>query len=157
MPLTPKRRIGVFEIEAPIGAGGMGEVYRARDTRLGRDVAIKILPHAFTTDPDRLARFDREARVLASLNHPNIATIHGVEEADGVKALVLELVPGDTLAERIASVRTGGLRVADDVTKDGRRFIVNRNVPPSSVGPLDILLNATAGEAPGPPVSPATK
>jgi hypothetical protein len=96
--MTRGRRIGVYEIVAPIGAGGMGEVYRAKNTRLRRDVAINILPRAFNTDPDRLARFEREARVLASLNHPNIATIHGVEEGDGIKALVLELVPGDTLA-----------------------------------------------------------
>ena len=75
------RRIGVYEIRALVGIGGMGEVYRARDTRLGRDVAIKILPQAFTSDPERLARFEREARVLASLNHPNIATIYGLEEA----------------------------------------------------------------------------
>ena len=80
----------------------MGEVYRARDTRLRRDVAIKILPAAVTADPDRLRRFEREARALAALNHPNIATIHGVEESDGIHALVLELVQGETLAERIA-------------------------------------------------------
>ena len=104
------QRIGIYHVQEQIGAGGMGEVYRARDTRLGRDVAIKILPAVFTRDPDRLARFEREARVLASLNHPNIATIHGVEEADGVPALVMELVDGETLAERIAR---GPLRVAD--------------------------------------------
>ena len=75
------RRIGVYEIQTLLGAGGMGEVYRARDTRLGRDVAIKILPRAFAAEPDRLARFEREARVLAALNHPNIATIYGVEES----------------------------------------------------------------------------
>ena len=80
----------------------MGEVYRARDTRLGRDVAIKVLPDAFTSDPDRLARFEREARTLAALNHPHIAAIYGVEEATGVRALVLELVEGETLANRIA-------------------------------------------------------
>jgi serine/threonine-protein kinase len=91
----------------------MGEVYRARDGKLGREVAIKILPRAFTADADRLARFGREARVLASLNHPNIATIHGIEESDGINALVLELVPGDTLADRIARTRQGGLAVAD--------------------------------------------
>ena len=96
------RRLGVYQVQERIGAGGMGEVYRARDTRLGRDVAIKILPAVFTSDPERLARFEREARVLASLNHPNIATIHGVEEGDGVPALVMELVDGETLAERIA-------------------------------------------------------
>jgi len=85
-----------------IGQGGMGEVYQARDTTLDRDVALKVLPEAFTSDPDRLARFEREAKVLASLNHPNIAQIHGLEDADGVRALVLELVEGPTLAERIA-------------------------------------------------------
>ena len=79
----------------------MGEVYRARDTKLDRDVALKVLPQAFTDDPDRLARFEREAKVLASLNHPNIAAIHGLEESDGNKALVLELVEGPTLADRI--------------------------------------------------------
>ena len=80
----------------------MGEVYRARDTKLGRDVAIKILPRRFTSDPERLARFEREARVLAALNHPNIGAIYGVERADGIRALVLELVEGETLADRIA-------------------------------------------------------
>ena len=80
----------------------MGEVYRARDTKLDRDVALKVLPEAFTQDPDRLARFEREAKVLASLNHPNIAAIYGLEEADGIRALVLELVEGPTLADRIA-------------------------------------------------------
>ena len=98
------RRIGVYQIQTLLGAGGMGEVYRARDTKLGRDVAFKILPRAFTADPDRLARFEREARVLASLNHPHIGAIYGVEESDGVHALVLELVEGETLAERIQQV-----------------------------------------------------
>ena len=99
------RRLGVYQIIAPLGKGGMGEVYRARDTRLGRDVAIKFLPRAFTTDADRLARFEREARVLASLNHPNIATIYGIEDTDGLPALVMELVEGETLAQRIARAR----------------------------------------------------
>ena len=102
MSVEPGKRIGVYQIEAPLGAGGMGEVYRARDTRLGRDVAIKILPTSFAADPDRLARFEREARLLASLNHPNIGAIYGVEEASGLTALVLELVDGETLADRIA-------------------------------------------------------
>src|SRR6516225_8578165 len=102
MPLAPSAHLGAFEIVAAIGAGGMGEVYRARDTKLNRDVALKILPPAFANDPDRLARFKREAQVLASLNHPNIAAIHGFEDADGVHALVLELVDGPTLADRIA-------------------------------------------------------
>jgi len=105
-PVLTGRRLGVYHVQERIGAGGMGEVYLARDTRLERDVAIKILPQIFTADPDRLARFEREARVLASLNHPNIGAIYGLEEADGVRALVLELVEGETLAERIA--RSGG-------------------------------------------------
>ena len=94
-------RIGGYRVTAKIGEGGMGEVYRARDTKLDRDVALKVLPQAFTDDPDRLARFEREAKVLASLNHPNIGHIYGLEEAKGQKALVLELVEGPTLAERI--------------------------------------------------------
>src|SRR5262245_1201755 len=102
MPLSPGARLGAYEIVAPLGAGGMGDVYRARDAKLGRDVALKILPDGFTHDPERQARFRREAQVLASLNHPHIAAIYGLEDADGVHALVLELVEGATLAERIA-------------------------------------------------------
>src|SRR2546428_11550014 len=90
-------RIGPYERVSLPGGGGMGEVYRARDTKLGRDVAIKILPSSFAADPDRLARFEREARVLASLNHPHIAQIYGIEEREGLTALVLELVEGETL------------------------------------------------------------
>ena len=100
MASVPVTRIGRYEIASRIGAGGMGEVYRARDTTLGRDVAVKVLPDTFATDSDRLARFEREARTLASLNHPNIATIHGLEQAPAAagqapaRALVLELVEG---------------------------------------------------------------
>src|SRR6478736_2085851 len=101
MPLNPGSRLGPYEIVAPLGAGGMGEVYRARDPRLGRDVAIKALSAEFARDPERLARFRREAQVLAALNHPNIAAIYGLENSKGVQALVLELVEGATLAERI--------------------------------------------------------
>ena len=101
MPLSPGTRLGVYEVTAKIGEGGMGEVWQARDTTLDRDVALKVLPEAFTSDPDRLARFEREAKVLASLNHPNIGSIYGLEEAEGIKALVLELVEGPTLADRI--------------------------------------------------------
>jgi serine/threonine-protein kinase len=100
--LEPGTRIGTYEIQSPLGAGGMGEVYRARDARLHRDVAIKILPDAFACDSDRIARFEREAHVLASLSHPNIAAIYGIEEGEGIRALVLELVEGPTLADRIA-------------------------------------------------------
>src|SRR5437879_2561956 len=102
MTLTPGMRVGTYEVVALLGKGGMGEVYRARDSRLHRDVALKVLPEAFALDPDRLARFKREAQVLASLNHPSIAAIYGVEETGGVQALVLELVEGPTLADRIA-------------------------------------------------------
>src|ERR687885_2915457 len=105
-------RLGAYEVLAPLGAGGMGEVYRARDTKLGRDVALKVLPASFAADPDRLARFQREAEVLATLNHPNIAQIYGLEKADvvpgfnhTVRALVMELVEGETLAGRIARAR----------------------------------------------------
>jgi serine/threonine protein kinase len=99
--LTPGTRVGPYEIVGALGAGGMGEVYRARDARLNRDVALKVLPDAFTLDPDRLARFRREAQLLASLNHPNIAAIYDFQESDGIQALVLELVEGPTLADRI--------------------------------------------------------
>ena len=101
------RRLGVYQIEARIGAGGMGEVYRARDTKLGREVAIKVLPSHLMADADRRARFEREARLLATLNHSNIAQIYGLEESDGLQALVMELVPGETLDQMIeAAIRT---------------------------------------------------
>src|SRR5262245_40706217 len=103
MRLTPGSSLGVYTINAHIGKGGMGEVYRARDGRLDRDVAIKVLPELFAADTDRVARFEREARTLAALNDPHIAQIYGLEEAPGgLKALVLEFVEGPTLAERIA-------------------------------------------------------
>src|SRR5262245_55744010 len=102
MPIPAGSRFGSYEILSPLGAGGMGEVYRARDTKLNRDVAIKILPVEFTLDPERVARFKREAQVLASLNHPNIAAIYGLEAAGDSQCLVLELVEGSTLADRIA-------------------------------------------------------
>src|ERR1700685_4286595 len=102
MPLSAGTRFGPFEVLAPLGAGGMGEVYRARDTKLNRDVALKILPDAFASDPDRLTRFTREAQTLAALNHPNIAHIYGLEESGGVRALVMELVEGEDLAQRVA-------------------------------------------------------
>src|SRR5215813_13559298 len=101
MALSVGTRLGPYEITGSIGAGGMGEVYRARDTKLDRDVALKILAESFVHDSDRLARFQREAKVLASLNHPNIAHIHGLEESSGVQALVMELVEGEDLAQRL--------------------------------------------------------
>jgi serine/threonine protein kinase len=103
MPLSAGTRVGPYEIISPLGAGGMGEVYRARDTKLGRNVAIMVLPDAVATQPDRIARFEREAKVLASLNHPHIATLFGMEESADRHFLVMELVEGQTLAQRIAS------------------------------------------------------
>ena len=140
MPLTPGTRIGAYDVTGPLGAGGMGEVYRARDTRLDRDVALKVLPAAFTADPDRLARFEREARVLASLNHPNIAQIHGLEETDGTRALVLELVEGPTLADRLEQ---GPIRL-DEVLSIARQIalalqaaheagVIHRDLKPANV------------------------
>src|SRR5688572_11104452 len=107
MPLTPGTRVGPYEIQSPLAAGGMGEVYRARDEKLNRTVAIKVLPDLFADDPERLARFHREAPLLASLNHPHIAQIYGFEDSPatgqpGTRALVMEFVDGPTLADRIA-------------------------------------------------------
>ena len=102
MALAPGSRLGHYDVTDLLGEGGMGQVWQATDTQLNRQVALKILPDAFAADPDRLARFTREAQILASLNHPNIAAIHGIEEAEGTRALVLELVEGPTLADRIA-------------------------------------------------------
>src|SRR5438874_3072589 len=102
MPLGPGTRLGPYEIISALGAGGMGEVYRAIDTTLGRQVAIKVLPDAFAQDAERLARFEREAKTLAALNHPHIAQIYGLQQASGVQALVMELVEGEDLSQRIA-------------------------------------------------------
>ena len=140
MALSPGTRHGPYMIGALSGAGGMGEVYRAFDPRLGRDVALKVLPRAFTSDPDRLARFEREARMLAALNHPNIAAIYGIEETDGIPALVLELVEGETLYERIA-LRPLALaealqiarQIADALDAAHERAIVHRDLKPSNV------------------------
>jgi eukaryotic-like serine/threonine-protein kinase len=140
MALQPGATLGPYEILSLIGAGGMGEVYRARDTKLGRDVAIKILPRHFTSDPDRLARFEREARVLASLNHPHIGAIYGLEDADGVRALVLELVDGETLADRIArgpipltDTLTIARQIADALDAAHEKGIVHRDLKPANI------------------------
>jgi serine/threonine protein kinase/Tol biopolymer transport system component len=137
--LVTGQRIGVYQVQALLGAGGMGEVYRARDTRLGRDVAIKMLPRALTVDPDRLIRLEREARVLASLNHPHIAAIHGLEESDG-PALVLELIEGETLRERLAR---GSLplaetlhiarQIAEALKAAHEKGIVHRDLKPANI------------------------
>ena len=113
MSLSPGTRLGSYEIVSPLGAGGMGEVYRARDTKLNRDVALKVLPDLFAQDPERLARFQREAQLLAALNHPHIAAIYGLEEAEGSKFLVLELVDGQSLAEHMASAKAHALPISE--------------------------------------------
>ncbi|HEV2063125.1 MAG TPA: protein kinase, partial [Thermoanaerobaculia bacterium] len=140
MSISAGTRLGPYEILAPLGAGGMGEVYRARDGKLNRDVAIKVLPEAFALDAERLARFRREAQVLASLNHPHIAAIYGLEESGGVEALVLELVEGQTLAERLAR---GALpvdealeiarQIADALEAAHEKGIVHRDLKPANV------------------------
>ena len=133
MALTPGTRLGVYEVTAQIGEGGMGQVYRATDTRLKRQVAIKILPPSLAADPDRLARFQREAEVLASLNHPNIAGIYGLEESGGMTALVMELVEGDDLSQRIARGADSGRRGAPDREADRRRRSRPRTSRASSI------------------------
>src|SRR5436309_3725770 len=102
MPVSIGVQLGYHEVTALLGKGGMGQVYRARDAKLKRDVAIKILPGKFSSEPQRVSRFQREAEILASLNHPNIAAIYDLQEANGTQFLILELVDGETLAERIA-------------------------------------------------------
>ncbi|HZM59523.1 MAG TPA: serine/threonine-protein kinase, partial [Vicinamibacterales bacterium] len=140
MTLTPGSRLGPYEITEQIGVGGMGEVYRARDVNLGRDVAIKVLPEAFAQDADRLARFEREAKTLASLSHPNIAIVHGFEKTGDVRALVMELVEGPTLADRIAQ---GAIpidealpiarQIAEALEAAHEQGIVHRDLKPANV------------------------
>jgi serine/threonine protein kinase len=134
------QRLGPYEIGALIGSGGMGDVYRARDTKLGRDVAIKILPAVFTADADRRARFEREARLLAALNHPHIGAIYGFEDRQGIHALVLELVEGQTLAERlragplpISQVLAIARQIADALEAAHEKGIVHRDLKPANV------------------------
>jgi len=139
--LNADTRLGPYEIVALIGSGGMGEVYQAHDTKLARDVAIKVLPEAFAHDPQRLSRFQREAKLLASLNHPNIATIHGLEESHGTHYLVMELVPGETLSQRIK--REGALPVeealgiakqmAEALEAAHEKSIIHRDLKPANV------------------------
>jgi Tol biopolymer transport system component len=141
MTLGAGERLGSYEIAGRLGAGGMGEVYRARDTRLERNVALKLLPESFTRDPDRLARFRREAQVLASLNHPNIAAIYGIEESAHLQVLVLELVDGETLAERLArgplpleDALQIAAQLADALEAAHDKGIVHRDLKPANIG-----------------------
>ncbi|MDZ4805974.1 MAG: protein kinase [Candidatus Eisenbacteria bacterium] len=140
MPLTPGTRLGPYEIVAPLGAGGMGEVYRSRDTRLGRDVAIKILPPGFAANEELRARFEREARTVSSLNHPNICTLFDVGREDGTHFLVMELIEGETLAERLQKgplpleqVLRYGAQIADALGRAHRQGIVHRDLKPGNV------------------------
>jgi serine/threonine-protein kinase len=144
MAIPTGTRIGHYEVLSPLGVGGMGEVYRARDLRLKRDVALKILPESFASDPERLARFQREAEVLASLNHPHIAAIHGLEQGDGSHALVLELVQGDTLADRLARAPMPleealliAKQIADAVEAAHQQGVIHRDLKPANVKVTD--------------------
>src|SRR5881628_202231 len=140
MPLTSGSKLGPYEIVAPLGAGGMGEVYRARDTRLGRDVAIKVLPQHLTSSPEVRARFEREARTVSSLNHPHICTLHDVGREGDTDYLVMELVEGETLAARLARgplppaevLRLGG-QIADALDRAHRAGVVHRDLKPGNV------------------------
>ncbi len=140
MPIGTGTRLGSYELLAQIGAGGMGEVYEARDAKVGRGVAIKVLPEAFAHDPERLSRFQREAKMLASLNNPNIATIHGLEQSNGTSYLVMELVSGETLAERVK--RDGavpieealkiGIQIAEALEAAHDTGIIHRDLKPAT-------------------------
>ena len=140
MPLAPGTRLGAYELVGTLGAGGMGEVHRAHDTRLRRDVALKVLPEEVASSPERLARFEREARIVASLNHPNIVTLHSIEEAAGIRFLTMELVEGRSLADLIAP---GGLPLgqvldlivplAEALAAAHEKGIVHRDLKPANV------------------------
>src|ERR1700722_10888465 len=141
MPLPAGTKLGTYEVVTAIGAGGMGEVYQAHDTKLVRDVAIKVLPEAVAHDPEKLSRFQREAKLLASLNHPNIATIHNIEDSNGTTYLVMELVPGETLAERVK--REGAVpveeslaiakQIAEALEAAHEKGIIHRDLKPANV------------------------
>src|SRR5438034_240953 len=140
MPLMIGARLGAYEIVSELGAGGMGQVYRARDSKLGRDVAIKIVSDGFGDDSERLVRFQREAHLLAALNHPHIAAIYGLEEANGSQFLVLELVEGDTLAMRLESgaipvseALTIARQIADALQAAHEKGIIHRDLKPANI------------------------
>ncbi|MCH7749936.1 MAG: serine/threonine protein kinase, partial [Acidobacteria bacterium] len=140
MSLEPGMQIGSYKVTGHLGTGGMGEVYRALDMKLERDVAIKVLPEEFTRDEERLARFEREAKLLASLNHPHIATLHGLEIADGTRFLVMELVEGETLAERISrgaipvdEALPLFLQIAEGLEAAHEKGVIHRDLKPANI------------------------
>src|SRR5690348_5180991 len=140
MSLLANTKLGAYEILGPLGAGGMGEVYRARDTRLGRDVAIKILPQHLSEKPDARQRFEREARAISSLNHPHICTLYDIGHQDGTDFLVMEYLEGETLAKRLekgplatAELLRIGIDVADALDKAHRKGILHRDLKPSNI------------------------
>jgi Tol biopolymer transport system component len=173
LALTLGTRLGVYEVTTQIGEGGMGQVYRARDTKLNRDVALKVLPDSFANDPDRLARFTREAQTLASLNHPNIAHIHGLEESNGVRALVMELVEGEDLSQRIArgaipldEALPIAKQIVEALEAAHEQGIIHRDLKPANIkvradGTVKVLdfglakaMEPTAGSSPSMSMSP---
>ena len=168
MSLTPGTRLGSYEVLGRLGTGGMGEVFRARDTRLGREVALKLLPEDVAGDPVRLGRLEHEARVLASLQHPHVATLFALEELEGRRFLAMELVPGETLAERIArgplplsEVLALGRQIAEGLEAAHEKGIVHLDLKPANVKitpdgqakVLDFGLARTAGPVPSPVIS----
>src|SRR5512138_1047474 len=173
LALTTGTRLGVYEVTAQIGEGGMGQVYRATDTKLKRQVAIKILPPSLAADHDRLARFQREAEVLASLNHPHIAGIYGLEESDGITALVMELVDGEDLSQRIArgampidEALPIAKQIADALEAAHEQGIIHRDLKPANIkvradGTVKVLdfglakaIDPTSTSSPGLSMSP---
>jgi serine/threonine protein kinase len=161
MSLAPGSRLGVYEVIAPIGAGGMGEVYRARDSKLRRDVALKVLPAAFASDPDRLARFEREAYAVAALSHPNILAIHDFGRDNGISYAVMELLEGHTLREALANgalprrkALDYGRQIAQALAAAHARGIVHRDLKPENVfvttgGHVKVLDFGLASDAAG--------
>src|SRR5436189_4793691 len=140
MRLAAGARLGSYEIVAPLGTGGMGEVYRARDTKLGREVAVKMLPPEVSADPDRLARFEREARTVAGINHANIVVLHSMEEADGIRFLTMELVDGQSLDRHVTPeglpatrVIDLGIGLADALTAAHECGVIHRDLKPANV------------------------
>ena len=140
MSLDPGVRLGAYEVLAKLGEGGMGEVYRARDTKLDRDVALKVLPRSVAEDPDRLARFEREAKVLASLNHPNVCTVHDTGEYDGRPFIVMEVVHGNTLQQQLGSgplqfreVIDLAMQLADALDAAHAKGVIHRDIKPANI------------------------